>query len=75
MNKLFIILGLVLTLNLAAQDSAPKPQRQERKGPKIEQKCDCKCHKDPKKHPSQHKEKRPAGPLPHKGPKPDKSIR
>lgn len=74
MNKLFIILGLVFSLNLVADGTPEKPHRQEKKDAKIE-KCDCDCHKDLKKHPSPHKGKRPAGPPPHKGPKPDGSIR
>jgi hypothetical protein len=75
MNKLFIILGLVLTFNLAAQDSAPKPHRQEKKGPKVEQKCDCECHKDPKKHPRHESDKRPQGSRPNGHPKLNESIR
>jgi len=67
MNKLFILLGLIFSLNLAAQDSAPKSHRQEKKGPKVEQKCDCECHKDLKKHPRPEKDKNPKGhrPPPH----------
>jgi hypothetical protein len=73
--KYLLFTSILFSINTMAQDNAPKPHRQEKKGPKVEQKCDCECHKDAKKHPRHESDKRPKGPRPNGGFKSDGSIR